>query len=117
VHFQPFTKTGVIKVVFKTPLNASMSDVHPSTKNLKELRLQVGLTQHKLSQILDVRLKTVSDWERGLKQPRMSGSKFLLLCQTLDCSLEELVAALQESNKASNLPESKEKEEKQLVAA
>jgi transcriptional regulator with XRE-family HTH domain len=94
-----------------------MSDVYKPVRNLKELRLEVGLTQHKLSQILDVRIKTVSDWERGLKQPRMSGAKFLLLCQTLHCSLEELVAALDESNKAANWSELEEKEEKHLIAA
>jgi transcriptional regulator with XRE-family HTH domain len=94
-----------------------MSNIQKSIRNLKELRLEVGLTQYQLSQILDVRIKTVSDWERGLKQPRMSGAKFLLLCQTLNCSLEELVFALEESNKVANWSDLEEKEEKQLVAA
>jgi transcriptional regulator with XRE-family HTH domain len=94
-----------------------LSDVHKSTKNLKELRLQEGLTQEKLAIILDVRVKTVSDWERGVKQPRMTPIRMLFLCQTLKCSLEELVLAIEESNnKTSNLPK-EEKEEKQLVAA
>jgi transcriptional regulator with XRE-family HTH domain len=94
-----------------------LSDVHKSIKNLKELRLQEGLTQEKLAIILDVRVKTVSDWERGVKQPRMTPPRMLFLCQTLKCSLEELVLAIEESNnKTSNLPK-EEQEEKQLVAA
>jgi transcriptional regulator with XRE-family HTH domain len=95
-----------------------LNDVQKSIKNLKELRLQKGLTQEKLAIILDVRVKTVSDWERGVKQPRMIPSRMLFLCQTLNCSLEELVLAIEESNnKTSNSPKNEEKEEKQLVAA
>jgi putative transcriptional regulator len=94
-----------------------LSDVHKSIKNLKELRLQEGLTQEKLAIILDVRVKTVSDWERGVNQPRMTPSRMLFLCQTLKCSLEELVLAIEEShNKTVDLDKGG-KEEKQLVAA
>jgi putative transcriptional regulator len=95
-----------------------LNEVHLSTKNLKELRLQEGLTQEKLAIILDVRVKTVSDWERGVNEPRMTPSKMLFLCQTLKCSLEELVLAIEESNnKTSNSLKNEEKNEKHLVAA
>jgi transcriptional regulator with XRE-family HTH domain len=76
-----------------------MSNVHLSTRNLKELRLEVGLTQYQLSQILDVRIKTVSDWERGVKQPHMPPLRMLFLCKTLNCSLEELVLAVELASK------------------
>jgi transcriptional regulator with XRE-family HTH domain len=94
-----------------------MNDVDKSIKNLKELRLLTGLTQEKLSQILDVRIKTVSDWERGVKQPRMSAQKMLLLCQALDCSLDELVLAIDQAQIKTSLTNQSEKIQKQLVAA
>ena len=76
-----------------------MSNIHLSIKTLKELRLEVGLTQEKLANILDVRIKTVSDWERGVKQPHMPPTKMLFLCRTLHCSLEELVVAVELAGK------------------
>lgn len=95
-----------------------LNHVHKSTKSLKELRIQAGLTQYALSAALSIRQGTVCDWERGANEPRIPVSKVLLLCQTLNCSLEELVAAVEAAtNKNSNLPELKEKEEEQLVAA
>ncbi len=93
-----------------------MSNVHLSTRNLKDLRLEVGLTQYQLSQILDVRVKTVSDWERGVKQPHMPPPKMLFLCKTLHCSLEELVLAVELAGKDPAVDQS-QKEEKQLIAA
>jgi transcriptional regulator with XRE-family HTH domain len=95
-----------------------LNDVCKSIKNLKDLRLQEGLTQEKLAILLDVRVKTISDWERGVNQPRMSPSRMLFLCQTLNCSLEELVLAIEESGrKTSNFPTQEEKNDKELVAA
>ena len=73
-----------------------MDSVHKSTKTLKELRRQAGLTQYELSQILDVREKTVSEWERGVTEPHIPPKKVLLLCDTLDCSLDELVIAIEQ---------------------
>jgi DNA-binding XRE family transcriptional regulator len=93
-----------------------MKNVHLSTRNLKELRLEIGLTQYQLSQILDVRVKTVSDWERGVKQPHMPPVKMLFLCKTLHCSLEELVLAVELAGKDPVFDQS-QKEEKQLIAA
>jgi transcriptional regulator with XRE-family HTH domain len=84
-----------------------MNDVPLSIKTLKELRLKTGLTQYAVSEILGVRGKTVGEWERGVTQPHMSASKFLMLCKTFDCSLEELVAAIEiAGNKDLDLPES-----------
>jgi transcriptional regulator with XRE-family HTH domain len=95
-----------------------MSDIHPSTRNLKELRLLAELTQHELSVILDVRVKTISDWERGLSEPHIPPSKMLLLCNTLKCSLEELVKAIEVgADKQLNVRVYRKKNDKQLVAA
>jgi transcriptional regulator with XRE-family HTH domain len=95
-----------------------LSNVHTSTKSLKELRVKTGLTQYALAEVLGLRQGTVCDWERGVNEPRIPVSKVLLLCQTLDCSLEELVTAVEAAtNKTSDLSKSTEKEEEQLVAA
>jgi transcriptional regulator with XRE-family HTH domain len=94
-----------------------MNQVHKSIKTLKDLRIQTGLTQYELSEILEVRGKTVGEWERGVTQPRMSAAKFLLMCNTLNCSLEELVSAIEiAGNKDLDLTESEE-DKRELVAA
>ena len=94
-----------------------INNIHLSIKNLKELRLEIGLTQEKLAHILDVRVKTVSDWERGVKQPHMPPTKMLFLCQTLHCSLEELALAVELAGKKDiDLPEN-QADKRTLVAA
>jgi transcriptional regulator with XRE-family HTH domain len=65
--------------------------------NLRALRIQTGLTRYQLAQILDISFKTVAAWERGLQQPRMSASKFSLLCQTLNCSIQGLALAIEQT--------------------
>jgi transcriptional regulator with XRE-family HTH domain len=93
-----------------------MTYVHPSTRSLKELRIQTGLTQYALAETLGIRQGTVCDWERGTNEPRIPVSKVLLLCQTLNCSLEELVLAVEAArNKDLNL-DAIQKDQKQLVA-
>jgi transcriptional regulator with XRE-family HTH domain len=94
-----------------------LNDIHTSTRSLKELRIQAGLTQYALSEIIGFRQGTVGDWERGTTEPRIPVSKVLLLCQTLNCSLEELVSAVEMArNKDLNL-ETSQQEQKHLVAA
>jgi transcriptional regulator with XRE-family HTH domain len=106
------------KVIFLDATNAMLNDTHKSTKSLKELRIQTGLTQYALAETLGIRQGTVCDWERGTNEPRISVSKVLLLCQTLNCSLEELVSAVETArNKDRDLAESQEEQQKQPVAA
>jgi DNA-binding XRE family transcriptional regulator len=94
-----------------------MNDVHKSIRSLKELRLQAKLTQHELADILDVRPKTTGSWERGESEPHLPPSKTLLLCKTFNCSLEELVLAVEVArNKDLNL-EASQQEQKHLIAA
>jgi transcriptional regulator with XRE-family HTH domain len=94
-----------------------LNNVPTSTRSLKELRIQAGLTQYALSEIIGVRQGTVGDWERGDTDPRISFSKVLLLCQTLNCSLEELVLAVELARNKDLTLDASQKEEKQLVAA
>ena len=106
------------RVISLDATHAIMNDAHKSTKSLKELRIQTGLTQYALAETLGIRQGTICDWERGTNEPRISVSKVLLLCQTLNCSLEELVLAVEVArNKDQGLSESHEKLQKQPVAA
>jgi transcriptional regulator with XRE-family HTH domain len=74
-----------------------------SNYTLKDLRVNAGLTQYELALILDLRGNTISEWERGLTEPRIPIRKVLLLCQTLDCSLDDLILALDETKNTSQL--------------
>jgi DNA-binding XRE family transcriptional regulator len=107
-----------VRSYYFQPTYAIMTDVHKQTRSLKELRLQAKLTQHELADILDVRPKTTGAWERGESEPHLPPSKTLLLCQTFNCSLEELVAAIEMArNKERASPKQEEEIQKQLVAA
>jgi transcriptional regulator with XRE-family HTH domain len=94
-----------------------LNKVHTSTKSLKELRVKAGLTQYALSEIIGFRQGTVGDWERGTTEPRIPVSKVLLLCQTLDCSLEELVLAVEVARNKDLSLEASQQEQNQLIAA
>lgn len=71
-----------------------MNSNSKSNLTLKDLRIKAGLTQHQLAILLDMRVNTISEWERGVTEPRIPVRKVLLLCKTLDCSLEELIDCL-----------------------
>ncbi len=51
-------------------------------KNLKDLRLQHGLTQNQLAMILGVNQRTVSAWEKGICEP--SFKMLAALCELFD---------------------------------
>jgi DNA-binding XRE family transcriptional regulator len=95
-----------------------MNDVHKSIRSLKELRVKAKLTQHELADILDVRPKTTGSWERGESEPHIPPSKTLLLCKTFNCSLEELVLAIEiAKNKDSDLTENQQNDVSNLLVA
>jgi transcriptional regulator with XRE-family HTH domain len=76
-----------------------MNNVVKSTNSLKSLRLKSGKTQRQVSLELNIKTQTLSDWERGLKQPRLSIFQTLRLCELYDCSLSDLAASLIETAK------------------
>lgn len=57
------------------------------------LRKRAGLTQRKISILMDVTVSTVSLWETGGQRPRLYPEQTQKLLQVLDCTLEELVEA------------------------
>jgi transcriptional regulator with XRE-family HTH domain len=63
-------------------------------QRMQKLRENAGLTQRKLAERLGVTVQTVSNWETGHREPRMNPSQTLKLCQSLNCSLEQLAGAI-----------------------
>lgn len=57
------------------------------------LRKRAGLTQRELSIALDVTTTTVSSWESGRHEPRLTPTQTKQLLQILECTLDELVEA------------------------
>jgi transcriptional regulator with XRE-family HTH domain len=103
------------RVISLDATHAMLNDVDKSRRSLKELRVRTGLTQYALAETLGIRQGTVCDWERGTNEPRIPVSKVLLLCQTLNCSLEELVSAV-EVARSKDLNLDTQINQKQLVA-
>lgn len=68
-------------------------DQEPLT--LMKLREDVGLTQRQLAQALSVTVTTVSSWENGRHEPRLTFAQTKLLTEVLRCSLDDLVKATQ----------------------
>jgi DNA-binding XRE family transcriptional regulator len=64
-----------------------------SGAEIMNLRKRLNLTQRQVAQAVGVTDQTVSNWEQGIYTPRLTPSQTLALCQTLQCSLEELVVA------------------------
>ncbi|WP_315862891.1 MULTISPECIES: helix-turn-helix transcriptional regulator [unclassified Thermosynechococcus] len=62
---------------------------------LKKLRRRSGLTQTQLANHLGLRQGTISDWECGKTQPRLSPTETHNLCQLLGCTLDELKEAFE----------------------
>lgn len=57
-----------------------------------ELRKRAGLTQQELADAIGLRSnQTVSNWEKNKAVPQLTPEQTLVLCQKLNCSLQDLV--------------------------
>lgn len=68
-------------------------------ENILRLRTRLGLTQRQVADAVGVTVQTISNWETGESKPRLSPEQTLALCEVLQCSLKELVAATKNSPK------------------
>ena len=59
-------------------------------ENLKNLRMESGLTQKKLAEMIGVDQRTVSAWERGTSQPSLE--MLALLCEIFEENFDGLLA-------------------------
>jgi transcriptional regulator with XRE-family HTH domain len=83
---------------------------------LKDLRTKNKKTQRQLGDALGLRSQTISDWERGFTNPRISLRQASILCHELNCSIHELADAVDNAGESS-IEESHPQYPKQLVAA
>jgi len=61
-----------------------------SGKKLMQLRKRLGLTQKQVADAVGVTDQTVSNWEAGRFEPRLTIGQTQALCRILQCPLEEL---------------------------
>jgi DNA-binding XRE family transcriptional regulator len=62
---------------------------------LVKLRQKVGLTQQELADAIGVTQKTISIWEKGNVEPKLSLRQTQILMDVLDCTFTELLEATQ----------------------
>jgi transcriptional regulator with XRE-family HTH domain len=54
------------------------------------LRKQRNLSQRDIAQALGITDQTVSNWEQGRSEPRLTIRQVILLCRILNCYLTDL---------------------------
>lgn len=57
---------------------------------LQHLRKRQKLTQRALAIALDVTDTTVRNWEKGREEPKLTFKQIKILCQILQCTLDDL---------------------------
>jgi transcriptional regulator with XRE-family HTH domain len=72
---------------------------------LATLRKRAGLTQRQLADRLGITIKTISAWERGVVEPRLTFAESQRLMKVLQCTFEELVEATSKPPERQSLPE------------
>jgi transcriptional regulator with XRE-family HTH domain len=61
-----------------------------------ELRKQAGLTQLELANRLNIRPQTISAWEHGQSIPHLSPTKFKILLESLNCTVDQLIEVFEQ---------------------
>jgi transcriptional regulator with XRE-family HTH domain len=64
------------------------------SSQLMLLRKRAGLSQREVGELLHVSSQTVSNWETGIRDFRLSPKDMLTLCKAYGCTLEELAGSL-----------------------
>lgn len=78
---------------FSPPLNfikPRLQGVPEECKTIESLRTKANLTQRQVADALGKTDQTVSNWENGVRLPKLTPSETLALCKVLKCTLEEL---------------------------
>ena len=57
---------------------------------LRKRREELGLTQRNIALALDKTVQTISNWETGLYEPKMTPREVKALCRLLKWTLEEM---------------------------
>lgn len=64
---------------------------------MKKLLKRVGNRPEVIAANLDISVQTVRNWSNGVKSPTLPVEKMKVLTERLNCSFDELVAAVEES--------------------
>ena len=62
----------------------------PNESPLKRRREELGLTQRDIAVALGKTDQTISNWETGIYEPKMTPREFKRLCEVLQWSLEDI---------------------------
>ena len=70
----------------------ALSDSHSERlrQRIVSLRKQHNLSQRDIAHALGITDQTVSNWEQGRSEPRLTIRQVILLCRILECSLTDL---------------------------
>ncbi len=82
---------------FNPPLNfikPRLQEVPEESEIIERLRVKSGLTQRQVAEALGKTDQTVSNWENGVRTPKLTPKETLSLCRILQCSLEDLAGEL-----------------------
>jgi len=63
---------------------------------LTKLRQRTGLTQQELADAIGVTKKTISIWEKGSVEPKLTFEQTKQLMELLNCTLDELIIAIKQ---------------------
>lgn len=63
---------------------------------LMKLRQRTGLTQQELADAIGVTQKTISIWEKGSVEPKLTFEQTKQLMEILNCTLDELIIAIKQ---------------------
>lgn len=76
---------------FCPPLNRLVVNHKKGKTRIEEVREKAGKTQREVANALGVTDQTVSNWENGVRQMKLTIRQTISLCQVLNCSLEDLL--------------------------
>lgn len=65
---------------------------------IMRLRERAGLTQRQVALALGKTDQTISNWENGVRSPKLTPQETLALCKVLNCTLEELSGEFSSNN-------------------
>ena len=70
--------------------------IDSNERKFASLRLRAGLTQQELADAIGVTQKTISIWEKGSVEPKLTFEQTKQLMEILSCTLDELIISIKQ---------------------